>query len=805
MSLSTNREIESREIGLRNTLINRGNIAARLPYFEDERYETETGEREDEIHLRAYLQRVVRHKWIVFIITLLFTSAAVIYLFYQPDVYTAHARVQVDAENNVGLSDAGKTVSPFDDRAYFNTQLELLESPGLILRVVKKLGLENNRDFMTGDAGTTNKWQSKFNEVTGLYDKTGQPVNQTTVKPVKEETKQTRSAKKGESLTPSENDSLMQVVKAVQEKIVVEPVLRARQNIKDTRLISISFHHRDPQISMLVSNALADELVVTNLKNKMRVNNNENDYLQNNIADLKAQIQRDEQKLLSFGRNYQLPSLDSSQNTVVERLVGLNRQLLEAENARKLAEAEYQSSQNQGVADALAESGDKQIGEIDSKLGDLRQRRAQLLVEATEKYPEVIEVDRQIAVLEKQAQDKRKHSTALFKTNAEAHYRQALYREESVRKAFERQRGETLGQNEAAINYRIVQQGLETNKNLLDEMSKREKENEMLKAKAPNNIRVIDYAALPTEPVDPKRAPFLGLVFLFSFTLGIGGALLKDYFDDSVHTTDEVEKTLSLPALAVIPQVGRGIINYRRRTADSAAGLRIIQNDEADATTRENEAELLFNADIQSPLAEAFRRLRTALLLSPSVGEVKKILVTSSQQAEGKTTTALNIATSLAQTGAKVLIIDADLRNPRLHKIFNAPVENGLSDIFGRKVEQDELFKKFIRQHNLLYVMTAGSTSINSAECLGSERMRDLLILLDPIFDYIVIDSPPVVNFVDSTILATLVDGVLFVVQGNRSSREMVRHSTKVLRTVGAKIIGVVLNKVSMPTKYYYG
>jgi capsular exopolysaccharide synthesis family protein len=361
-----------------------------------------------------------------------------------------------------------------------------------------------------------------------------------------------------------------------------------------------------------------------------------------------------------------------------------------------------------------------------------------------------------------------------------------------------------FGQNEASINYRIVQQSIETNKTLLDDMNKRVKENEMLKAKAPNNIRIIDYAMAPTEPVDSKRLPYLGLAFLLSLTTGVGLALFRDYFDDSVHSIDEIEETLSLPALAVIPKVGRGVLRDRRLSATTSIAGPANEPSLLDQPVAEGNAELLFNTDPQSPLAEAFRRLRTALVLSPSVGEIKKILVTSSQQAEGKTTTAVNVAASLMQTGAKVLIIDADMRSPQIHRIFDLSNDTGLSDVFLRDIEPAELFTKIIRQSNSLYVLTAGVEPMNSAECMGSDRMRELIKHCEPVFDYIVIDSPPVIDFVDSTILASLVDGVLLVVEGNRSSRKMVRHSAKLLRMVGANIAGIVLNKMSMPSRKYY-
>src|SRR6476620_27441 len=666
--IPNNQQIDT---GTGNGYLAKDDAVARMPYLDDDYYESQS-ERDDEIHLRTYLQRGARHKWIVATVTLSLTLATLFFLWQQPDVYKAQARIQVDRENNGALTNPVRDPSPFDDRAYFNTQLELLESPSLITRVINKLDLEHNDDFMSNDFIDPDTWTSKLKLADGYF--------------TTEETGEIGSSNGAPDLTVA-------IIKAVQGGLTIDPVLQTRQNIKDTRLISISFYHPNPNISVLVSNAVADELVASNLRTKLAANDNENNYLEKNIAELQAEIRRDEERILSYGRNYQLPSPDSSQNTVVERLVGLNRQLLEAENTRKIAEAEYQAAQKDGVASAVAETADKQIPEIDAKLDELRQRRAQLLVEATEKYPEVIEVNKQIEVLEKQASDKRQRATSLYKTNVETKYRQAQYREQSIRDAFQRQRSETLGQNEAAINYRIIQQDVETNKKLLDEMYEKQKQNEMLKAKAPNNIRVTDYAMLPTQPVDPKRGPFIGLAFLFSLSLGVGAALLRDYFDDSVHSTDEVEKMLSLPALAVIPRIDRGLLKLiSPSNKGTENGLHITGPDNATLAPAGGASELLLNSDPQSPLAEAFRRLRTSLVLSPHVGDLRTLLVTSSVQSEGKTTTAVNIATSLSQTGARVLIIDADMRSPRLHSIFGLKNTRGLSDLFADGINDAELF-----------------------------------------------------------------------------------------------------------------
>jgi capsular exopolysaccharide synthesis family protein len=767
------------EISNRQKLQRRAGESLLPPVVHDYDLNKTDAENGDEINLREYLQRVRRHKWLVLVVTLVLTSAAAYYLYQLPRVYQAETVLRVDSEKLVDL-DGSKTASmPFEDRAYYNTQLEMLESPALLRGVIKKFDLENNQEFLTDDV----------KKLIAAY----QPSDSQTASMLPDSSSLSKSAAPADKVAV-EAERVSPLVEVLIDLLNVQPVQLARLNVKDTRLISIKFKHANPRMAALLANGIADQLVDMNLGSRLQINTDENNYLQNNIADLKQQIRRDEEQLLSYGQNYQLPTQDDKQNTVIERLVGLNRQLLEAENDRKIAESAYRAALAPGAAESYTEMNTKPIGDIDAKLDDLRQRRAQLLVEVTEKYPDVQEIDKQIAVLEKAAADKRTRANSMYKTSLETRYRQALSREEAIRKSYDEQQQLSFRQNGAAINYRILQQSIETNRKILGEMQQREQENELLKAKTPNNIRVLDYATAPAEPLDQKKPQYLGLAFLFSLGVGIAGALLRDHFDDSVYSPVEVEKTLSLPALASIPQVRTGIFGQRRKLNQPAA-LHITETESASPTIDAGN-ELLINNDTQSPLAEAFRQLRTVLTLSPEVGQVKKLLVTSSRQGEGKTTTAVNIAVSLAQDGAAVVLIDADLRHPRLYKIFNLSNEEGLSELLTENAEPESIYKALVKYNENFYILPSGKPLYDCAENLGSKRMQKILNSLEPAFDYIVIDSPPVSVFADSAILAARADGVLLVVQEKRNSAESLRQTRKLLNMVSANIVGIVLNKV---------
>jgi capsular exopolysaccharide synthesis family protein len=275
--------------------------------------------------------------------------------------------------------------------------------------------------------------------------------------------------------------------------------------------------------------------------------------------------------------------------------------------------------------------------------------------------------------------------------------------------------------------------------------------------------------------------------------------LFFEYLDDTVHSTEEVERVLHLPALAVIPSVGNAA---RRRVLPGISGSTALQKQNGNGN---GNSELLMNVDSRSPLAEAYRHLRTSVLLSTAGRTPKSLLVTSSLPGEGKTTTAVNTAISLAQTGASVVIIDADMRRPRLQSIFDMQGQQGLSSILSSDASEDEMLS-LVRsdEESGLSVLTSGPIPPNPAELLGSDQMHRLLAVLQAKYTHVVIDSPPVSSFTDGVLISTMVDGVLLVVHGGKSSRHIVRRSKQLLNDVGAKIFGVVLNNINLQSHDYY-
>jgi len=738
--------------------------------------------------VRIFWHALRRNIWLIAGITIFATLAVAVYEMRQPDQYEARARVEIGHETSApGLKDSTLSGAS-DDSVYFNTQLQILTSSALLRRVVKTLDLEHDDVFLhPNPAVQYSPWQRLLSR--------GGTVNPNTSD--RRDFLPTPSIP-GASMRDDFSDAkkLEPYVNALAKELKADPIKETRTDVKETRLIDISFSHSVPRIAAGVVNAVAGAAVSMNMERRFESSSIAAEFLQKRIVELQSQIRHREEELLDYAGKNQIISLDADENTVVERLAGLNRELLDAENERRKAEAAYKSAMAPNGAEAMALDTTNQNNADESKLADLRQHRVQLLVENTEEWPEVKEIDKQIVEVERQIKDRRQNAAQNLRMILETRYRQALAREQSLRDAFAEQRSTTISQNQAAINYKIMQQEIETNKGILQSLLQHSKENDIAQAGLLNSIHVIDFATVPDRPVGPRRAMNVGLAFVLSMGLAVTWVLIREKFDNTFRSITDVEEKLHVPALSVVPPVkaltGHGIFTIRPSSM-------------MDSDQSESHPELLLGSH-NPVIAEVYHQLRARLLLSREGLGLKSLLVTSSLPSEGKTTTAINTAVTFAKSGSNVLLIDADLRRPSLHTILEVNNDGGLSNVLSNGMDSSEIFS-LIKKTDIggLSLLPSGPQVTDSIKLLDHEKIRQLLATLDSSFTHIVIDSPPIVPFADSIILGAEVDGVLMVVQGGKSPQEIVVRSMKLLDDVDAVIVGVLLNNTKLqPLDTYY-
>src|SRR6266446_3530864 len=553
--------------------VSRG-LPASFSAAEENRYPGSYGppNRVDEgVRLRDVWTAISKRRWLIVLIVVFITTATAVMLARKPDIFLAETDVQVDTEGPASGLTSGKgniIVDTGTDPSYFNTQLQIVTKPGLLRRVVKTLDLENNPDFLRTQANDTT-WQRLLRtfglgRAPAAADATAKKTDSGKLSLDKE----IASASTTDNL--EESTRLEPYVSSLQGGLKVDPVKDDRLQYSETRLISIKFIHANPVVAAKVANAVANAFVLSNMEQKTKFTSTTGDFLQQRIAELQSQIRTDEERLINYAKGHEILSLDAAQNTVADRLSGLNRALLEAENDRKIAEAAFRVSKEPNAPNVLAGASSK---ELEGQLATLKQKRAQLLVDNTEEWPEVKEVEKQIAAMEKDIQDSRSKVAMTQAQTLESRYHEALQREQSLRTAFEEQRGATRTQNEAAINYKIIQQEIETNKSLLDGLLQRSKENDVVLAGTPNNLHVTDYATPPRVPIGPNRLQGIVLAFLFSLGFGVCLATMLEYLDDSVRSSEDVERILRLPTLATIPVLRNGRV--RRALSGGTTSLQL--------------------------------------------------------------------------------------------------------------------------------------------------------------------------------------------------------------------------------------
>jgi len=730
-------------------------------------------------NIRDYLFVILKRKWLVLSLVLVVTSLVTIQMFRTPSIYEGKTEIRIEPKPRSVLQTKEVVIQNSGiDPTFIGTQLKLLQNPGLARQVVLTLELQNNPSFLGGQAqaGFFSSLRSVFTRE--RKPKVASPAVKSEIPVVSENTLNEQP------LTPEQLTQLEPYEDAITLAETVSP-------IEKTNLIEIKFQHTDPLLAQKVTNTIAEVFISNNLERASTGSEKARNDLAREIANLQTRVGEAQKKQLSYAQAKNIPiTNEPGTNVEVKRLMELNTQLLDAQAERKNFQAQWDSAREAKDPYSVPEvQNSEYVRGLRENLSALKERRDALITTYTSEWPEVQKIEAQIKPREKELE----RVTAEILNGVKVRYQSSLAKEQMLNKTYQEQRATTTQQTRDQIELLGMTKALEADNQYLSVLTQRQRELEATQGsmERTSDISVSSYSRLPKVPIAPQRLRNIVIAFILSLVAGIGLAFLLDFLDDTVNSMEDVDRYIHLPALALIP-------------ASKGDKARLIGMPAGPAAPGASNALALVD-DARSPVAEAYRHLRTSLLLSSAGQPPKTILVTSSQPSEGKTTTAINTAFMLAQTGAEVLIIDCDLRRPRLHAHFEVSNSVGLTNWLSGERNIDALIQSYDKRANLK-LLTSGPVPPNPAELLGSDEMRKLLALLSERFTHIIIDSPPAISFTDASILSTMVDGVVLIVHGGKSSRAVVRRARQQLLDVGANIFGVVLNNVKLESQqdYYY-
>ncbi|MGA9768299.1 MAG: polysaccharide biosynthesis tyrosine autokinase [Blastocatellia bacterium] len=753
------------------------------------------GSGEQKIHLRELWRTVRKRKWLIVTLIFVITTLVTIEMYRTKDVFQASTMIEIGKDSSRIGSPGGNIYGDDYDPFYMvnmKTKMLMVKSHALLESVVLENRLDQNPRFL-GAGGKKSVWEALklMGAKVGITDR---PIAEEPA--INDAAAVITSNESGNLKTPEEKEKIERCIGMLSGGLGVEPV-------KETRALRIYFSHADREIAADVTNAVASKFLTQNFENKTQKFTEAARWLSETANQLKAKMRESEEKLEAYTREHGIIFVDKDGTLTSTKLQRLHEQAMKAEYERVLKESLYQEVKEgrvkenaEAYADLLYKSSPKMV-DLQKQLGDLETQKAELSDKYGEENPKLREVNLKIVAIQTQI----KESQGGLEQKLKTEYERAVRDERELQKLLAQAKGEAITQNQAGIQYNMLKQEVEMSKQIYQDYLNKTNQAEAQKVEQQNNLRIIEAAEVPGSPVSPRRMFTIMVAFMLSTGVGFGLAFFLEYLDNTIKTVEDVSRYAQLPALSVIPATAGSAARRLGAKGKRALGAT------AGGTNQEIMNSQLVSLDTRSSAAEAYRVLRTSVLLSAAGQPPKTILVTSGQPGEGKTTTAINTAISLSQLGASVLIIDCDLRRPTTHKVLGVDHIQGLSTYLSRSdVTLDEVIQKLPIEN--LSLLPCGPIPPNPAELIISDRMKEMLKELTDRYDHIIIDSPPLINVTDPVILSTMVDGVILVVHGGKSTRDIVRRARQELSTVGAKIFGVVLNNVDLRREgydsYYY-
>ncbi|MBI3247460.1 MAG: polysaccharide biosynthesis tyrosine autokinase [Deltaproteobacteria bacterium] len=764
-------------------------------------------EEEGAFDLWEYWRRLKKHSRLIVACFLTALLLASLYLLTATPIYTATATVLIERKAPQALAINGTIADQQGpDDTYYRTQYEILKSRGLALQVIQEQRLDSQELF----SGKSRKQGFLTQVFEKLIGGGGGPSSEDSPNPAVSP----GASGQAEDLSSALSSVAARDTQAAHRLVGTYLGMLAILPVPRTSLVKIAISTPDPQLSAALANAHARIYMRQGVERLSRTDEEAQSFLEDKLVELKDRLEKSEAALNAYRRDKGVISFDDKDDLAAARLADLNKSLTEAETQRIALEAQIPFIRK-GDYDVLPGVVDNALVQaLKQQLMTLEKDRSQLIVQFKPEYPRVVEIEAQIADTRRRLQEEMR--TAI--RSLESTYTLAATREKELRARMEEQKTEALRLKDVSVMYSILAREVDTNRQLYDSVLQRIKEIGMAAELHDSNTSVIDAAESPRNPSYPRKFLSLMMSAFFGLFVGVGVALFLEYLDSRLHSREEVERYLHLPSLTIIPDFKRlgGPEPYGPKPPSKEGKIRTSNGsgrsakEQAFANGVHGKAptvgDLVLHHHAFSPVAESYRTLRTSLLLSRAEAEPKVVLFTSAMEGEGKTSTVINAAIIFAQLGLRVVVLDADLRRSRCHEMLSMEKGLGLSELLAGRREVHQVIKPTAVDN--LFLVTGGATPPNPAELLYSRKMRETLAMLRDEFDCVFIDSPPVMPVSDPLLLATMVDGVVLVVNGQATPRKLVREACSRLDYVQAKILGVVLNQVDIQREgydYYYG
>jgi len=710
--------------------------------------EPEHSERQEFILSPADFRKIlIKRRWAILACFLLGVVVAAILTYLTVPVYESVARVDINPSQstNIGISDVMENKIGEDTSTRLLTQVRILQSDSVIRAVIESQNLYT-------------KWP--FSQI----------FRASPYVP-------------GKALTPAQRVGLLSRLRSNLHVV----------SIPNTDLVEIHYRDPDPVQASVIAQAVVDQYLELDLRSRYEGTLRISNWLSGELNELKAHSAEAQRKVAQFQRENNLIGMDTEgSNLVTDSLRQVNEQLLQGEADRIVKEARYHLAQTRNPELLVSVAPTTTLMALRSQQAELMVQAADLKSKYGSDYPRVREVNKQLAAVQHDIDDE---ITNLLK-RFEEEYNAAVNTQKLLQDRLEQVKQQAFRVSDSFADYEILKHEAESTEELYDALQLKLKEAGVTAGLNSNNVNIVDRAGVPAFPVAPIKRVNYGFGALIGLFLGVSLAVFLETMDDTIRTSEDAESIAGLPALAVVP-----------RFTGSGKGEK--SNYGYQAPVPESKPDSNFGPDLvsylapQSISAEAFRTLRSSILLSSVDHQGRVVLITSSLAAEGKSTIAANLAVSFARRDARVLLVDTDLRRGTLHLKFRIPNREGLSSVLVRE-SGASAYQRPLRDLPNLFVLPRGPIAPNPGELLASHQLESLIEQWKLEYDHVILDSAPVLPVADSLSVAPLADSTIIVVRSATTRRKALLRIRSLLRRARARVVGIVVNDVDLRLENYY-